>query len=171
MGLVSALLLLVPACARVLPRQQTESSAVATATAGAPIPLEVSIAPTYASNNAPTATFSANVTTTAATSNATASSLPPKYYKLEFTKGWIDANGNPREAILVNGQTPGPLIEAEEGQELTVCDSANTHQNSADISAHRLKSSTTLIRLALYTLTVSSSPLPLGRMEYRVSRK
>lgn len=127
-GLVSALLLLSPACGRVLPRQQTESSAVATATAGAPVPLEVSIAPTYGSNNAPTATFSANVTTTAATSSATASSLPPKYYKLEFTKGWIDANGNPREAILVNGQTPGPLIEAEEGQELTVSDSSEIWQ-------------------------------------------
>lgn len=116
-GLVSALLLLSPACARVLPRQESDVATVEPTSTFA-----VSVDPTYAENNSPTATFSANVTTTAAASTATSSpdKLPTKYYKLEFTKGWVDTNGNPRQAILINGQTPGPLIEAEEGQELTV---------------------------------------------------
>lgn len=49
-----------------------------------------------------------------------ASTWPTKYYNLTLTRGWVDANGEPREAIFVNGQTPGPLIESEEGQELSV---------------------------------------------------
>lgn len=116
-GLVAALLLISPTLGRVLPRQN-DASSVATVQPTTTFAISVSSTPI----NAPTLTFSSNVTTTAAASTATASSssLPPKYYKLVFSKGWVDTNGNPREAILVNGQTPGPLIEAEEGQELIV---------------------------------------------------
>ena len=45
---------------------------------------------------------------------------PVKYYDLTFTWGEVDSNGEPRQAILVNGQTPGPLIEIEEGQQVSV---------------------------------------------------
>jgi FtsP/CotA-like multicopper oxidase with cupredoxin domain len=116
-GLVTALLLLTPAFGGIIPRQY-DASAPATIEATTTFSISVSSTPI----NEPTITYSSNATTTAAPSTATASSssLPPKYYKLVFTKGWVDTNGNPREAILINGQTPGPLIEAEEGQELTV---------------------------------------------------
>ncbi|KAJ9116413.1 hypothetical protein QFC22_004855 [Naganishia vaughanmartiniae] len=116
-GLVTALLLLGPTLGHILPRQY-DASAPATVEPTSTFSISVSSTPI----NAPTVTYSSNVTTTAAPSAATASaySLPTKYYKLVFTKGWVDTNGNPREAILINGQTPGPLIEAEEGQELTI---------------------------------------------------
>lgn len=117
-GFLSALILLGSTCARVLPRQGSANADVTTAQATTTyaIPLE----PT--SNIAPSVTFSMNATTTAASAAATGSvsGLPTKHYEFEFTKGWVDTNGNPREAILINGQTPGPLIEAEEGQQLTV---------------------------------------------------
>lgn len=134
-GIASFLLLVNPTCARVLPRQQTDGSGPATA--GATTTYAVSVESTYANNNAPTATFSANVTTTAVPSSATASAsnLPTKYYKLEFTRGWVDTNGNPRQAILINGQTPGPLIEAEEGQELTVSVDKDASRRTTDVRA------------------------------------
>lgn len=139
-GILSALLVLSSASARVLPRQQTDGSGPATF--GATTTYAVSVESTYANNNAPTATFSANVTTTAAPSSATSSSdkLPTKYYKLEFTRGWVDTNGNPRQAILINGQTPGPLIEAEEGQELTASRLGNDKLEGVciDIASYRL---------------------------------
>jgi hypothetical protein len=131
-GVAFALLLFSPASARVLPRQQTDGSGLPTV--GATTTYAVSVESTYANNNAPTATFSANVTTTAVSASATASSSnwPTKYYRLEFTRGWVDTNGNPRQAILINGQTPGPLIEAEEGQELTVSDCDEDSRTSAN---------------------------------------
>jgi hypothetical protein len=46
--------------------------------------------------------------------------LPVKYYDFTVTWGDVDANGEIRPAILVNGQTPGPLIELEEGQRVSV---------------------------------------------------
>jgi hypothetical protein len=41
---------------------------------------------------------------------------------------------------LINGQTPGPLIEAEEGQELTASRLGNDKQEGAcvDIASYRL---------------------------------
>jgi hypothetical protein len=45
---------------------------------------------------------------------------PVKYYDFTVTWGDVDANGEIRPAILVNGQTPGPLIELEEGQRVSV---------------------------------------------------
>lgn len=45
---------------------------------------------------------------------------PVKYYDFTVTWGDVDANGETRPAILVNGQTPGPLIELEEGQRVSV---------------------------------------------------
>lgn len=119
LGLLSALVVLSSTCARVLPRQDASADV---ATVQATSAFSLALEPTTLI--APTATYSTNVTTTATSAAATGapegSTLPTKYYKFEFTKGWVDANGNPREVILINGQTPGPLIEAEEGQELTV---------------------------------------------------
>lgn len=172
-GIVSALLVLSSASARVLSRQQTDGSGPVTV--GATSTYAVSVESTYANNNAPTATFSANVTTTAAPSEATSSldKLPTKFYKLEFTRGWVDTNGNPRQAILINGQTPGPLIEAEEGQELTVSRLGDNQQGEpcVDIVTYRLKSSITSIRPALSTPTASSSPFTPGPMEFQASRR
>jgi hypothetical protein len=45
---------------------------------------------------------------------------PVKYYDFTVTWGDVDANGEIRPAILVNGQTPGPLVELEEGQRVSV---------------------------------------------------
>lgn len=45
---------------------------------------------------------------------------PVKYYDFTVSWGDVDANGETRPAILVNGQTPGPLIELEEGQRVSV---------------------------------------------------
>jgi hypothetical protein len=45
---------------------------------------------------------------------------PVKYYDFTVSWGDVDANGEIRPAILVNGQTPGPLIELEEGQRVSV---------------------------------------------------
>jgi hypothetical protein len=45
---------------------------------------------------------------------------PVKYYDFTITWGDVDANGENRPAILVNGQTPGPLVEVEEGQRVSV---------------------------------------------------
>lgn len=118
LGLLSALILLSSTYARVLPRQKSTTADIATAQATTTY--AISLDPT--TNIAPSATFTTNTTTTVASASATggASDLPSKHYEFEFTKGWVDTNGNPREAILINGQTPGPLIEAEEGQQLTV---------------------------------------------------
>ncbi|KAJ9104149.1 hypothetical protein QFC19_004133 [Naganishia cerealis] len=88
------------------------------------------ISPTLAGvvvpRNYNTSTVYSNVTTvsTQPAYNASSYGHPTKYYKLVFTKGWVDTNGNPREALLINGQTPGPLLEVEEGQGLIVSDSA-----------------------------------------------
>lgn len=118
LGILSAFILLSSTYARVLPRQESITADIATAQATTTY--AISLDPTTII--APTATFSTNATTTVASASATgdASGLPTKHYEFELTKGWIDSNGNPREAILINGQTPGPLIEAEEGQQLTV---------------------------------------------------
>jgi hypothetical protein len=45
---------------------------------------------------------------------------PVKYYDFTLTWGSVNSNGEPRQAILINGQTPGPLIELEEGQQVSV---------------------------------------------------
>jgi len=45
---------------------------------------------------------------------------PVKFYDFTVTWGDVDANGETRPAILINGQTPGPLIELEEGQQVSV---------------------------------------------------
>jgi FtsP/CotA-like multicopper oxidase with cupredoxin domain len=126
LGLVSALVLLSSTCARFLPRQDATADVT---TVQATSAFSLALEPTTLI--APTATYSTNVTTTATPTMATGapegSTLPTKYYKFEFTKGWVDANGNPREAILINGQTPGPLIEVEEGQQLTVRINPSSH--------------------------------------------
>jgi hypothetical protein len=163
-----ALLLLSPACARVLHRQQGSASSIATAEATTTY--AVSVQPT--TNNAPTATFSSNVTTTAApaaTGTLAASTFPTKHYKFEFTKGWVDTNGNPRQAILINGQTPGPLIEVEEGQELTVRGFIHERRTLPNI-AFRLKLPTISTFLVPCTPMASSSHSVLGRTEFPVLR-
>lgn len=43
-----------------------------------------------------------------------------KYYTLTLTQGPTSPAGVSRSAILINGQTPGPLIEMEEGQTLSI---------------------------------------------------
>jgi FtsP/CotA-like multicopper oxidase with cupredoxin domain len=42
------------------------------------------------------------------------------YYTLELTNGPVSPAGVSRNAILINGQTPGPTLEIEEGQTLSI---------------------------------------------------
>jgi FtsP/CotA-like multicopper oxidase with cupredoxin domain len=41
-------------------------------------------------------------------------------YNLTITNAWRAADGHGRPIFLMNGQSPGPLIEAEEGEEIEV---------------------------------------------------
>jgi FtsP/CotA-like multicopper oxidase with cupredoxin domain len=69
-----------------------------------------------------------------ATTNALPSPQPPiekrgdkdVHYTLDITYGTISPDEYSRKAYLVNGQTPGPLIECEEGQTISVSCSARS---------------------------------------------
>jgi hypothetical protein len=164
LGLVSALVLLSSTCARVLPRQDDTADVT---TVQATSTFSLALEPTTLI--APTATYSTNVTTTATSAMATGapegSTLPTKFYKFEFTKGWVDANGNPREAILINGQTSD-----RGGRRPTAHGTVEPWLSQAmsdSLSSQRSKSSIIWMSLVPYILTVSSSPSARGRMEYR----
>lgn len=98
----------------------TGSTSTTTATATSTLHL------TPAYNNTPsTSTGNNNDTDTdtdteADNSDGDNGEWPVKYYDFTITWGDVDANGETRPAILVNGQTPGPLIELEEGQRVSV---------------------------------------------------
>lgn len=62
------------------------------------------------------------VTTSPSNTNLEPIHRGTKFYNLTLTRGTVNSNGEPRAAILVNGQTPGPLIESVEGQQLSVSD-------------------------------------------------
>jgi FtsP/CotA-like multicopper oxidase with cupredoxin domain len=55
-------------------------------------------------------------------STSTNATLPNDtvYYTLTLTNGQVSPAGVSRSAILVNGQTPGPTLEMEEGQTLSI---------------------------------------------------
>lgn len=120
--------------ARVLPPRQEIGQTISTVDAAdpsSPIP-SASSTVEFAGATASqlTTTFVSTSTTSAATSTPTdvnngsqglhGDIWPVKYYDLTFTWGEVNSNAEPRQAILVNGQTPGPLIEIEEGQQVSV---------------------------------------------------
>lgn len=41
-------------------------------------------------------------------------------YNFTITNRWVAGDGHGRPAFSINGQTPGPLIEADEGDEIEV---------------------------------------------------
>lgn len=41
-------------------------------------------------------------------------------YNLTISIAWSSTDGHGRPAFMMNGQTPGPLIEADEGDEIEV---------------------------------------------------
>lgn len=41
-------------------------------------------------------------------------------YNLTISNAWRSPDGHGRPIFLMNGQSPGPLIEAEEGEEIEV---------------------------------------------------
>jgi FtsP/CotA-like multicopper oxidase with cupredoxin domain len=128
----------IPTQARFLPPRQEIGQTVSTVAAADP----TSSLPSASSNiEAPATTtsqsalsLSSSFTSTASYPTATNASQrvgeddddawPVKYYDLTFTWGEVGSNGEPRQAILVNGQTPGPLIEVKEGQQVSVSRSA-----------------------------------------------
>ena len=120
--------------ARVLPPRQEIDQAISTVDAANPtsnIPSASSTvesagttasqrATTFVSTSATSAAASASVTANVDHQDDSHDNWPVKYYDLTVTWGELNSNGEPRQAILVNGQTPGPLIEIEEGQQVSV---------------------------------------------------
>lgn len=93
--------------ARHIPRQASDETIINTA------------APSTIVSTQPSATLTAGLSSTAGPVE-TPTNLPIKFYTLTLTKEYISPNGDWREAILINGQTPGPLLELEEGQEVSI---------------------------------------------------
>jgi hypothetical protein len=70
---------------------------------------------------------------------------PVKYYDFTVSWGDVDANGETRPAILVNGQTPGPLIELEEGQRVSVSRVVCRRFRGFEVADERSRLSSTLL--------------------------
>jgi FtsP/CotA-like multicopper oxidase with cupredoxin domain len=120
--------------ARVLPPHQEIEQTISTVDAANPTSTIPSASSTVYSAGSTASQLATAFVSTSATSAAPSASAPMnndnqdnnhenwpvKHYDLTVTWGQVNSNGELRQAILVNGQTPGPLIEIEEGQQVSV---------------------------------------------------